>query len=82
MRIKLQIATADDVAELVSLRTAVSQRLTSQYGKGYWSAGSAKKWGAFRHEDFTSVYRPISQAADRHLDAFHPKTMGHMKQCE
>jgi GNAT superfamily N-acetyltransferase len=43
MRVKLQIATADDVADLVSLRNAVSQHLTAQYGKGFWSSGSTEK---------------------------------------
>jgi ribosomal protein S18 acetylase RimI-like enzyme len=43
MRVKLQIATAGDVSDLVSLRTAVYQHLTSQYGKGHWSSGSTEK---------------------------------------
>ena len=43
MQLKLQIATVDDVADLVSLRTAVSRHLTSQYGKGHWSSGSTEK---------------------------------------
>ena len=43
MQLKLQIATVDDVADLVSLRTAVSRHLTSQYGKGHWSPGSTDK---------------------------------------
>jgi GNAT superfamily N-acetyltransferase len=38
MKIKLQAATADDVAELVSLQNAVAQHLTSRYGKGHWSS--------------------------------------------
>ena len=37
MKVHLQIAIADDVPELVSLRNAVSQHLTSRYGKGLWS---------------------------------------------
>jgi len=32
----LKIATAKDVAGLVSLRMAVNERLTAQYGDGYW----------------------------------------------
>jgi GNAT superfamily N-acetyltransferase len=40
---KLQVAGADDVADLVSLRTAVNERLTSQYGKGHWSSGVTEK---------------------------------------
>jgi len=43
MRVKLQIATAEDVSDLVSLRTAVNRHLTSQYGKGHWSSGSTEK---------------------------------------
>jgi GNAT superfamily N-acetyltransferase len=37
MKVKLQVATADDVAELVSLQNAVAKHLTSQHGKGNWS---------------------------------------------
>jgi ribosomal protein S18 acetylase RimI-like enzyme len=40
MKIKLQVATEADARELVSLRTAVSERLTAQYGKGAWSGGA------------------------------------------
>jgi GNAT superfamily N-acetyltransferase len=40
---KLQVATADDVSDLVSLRAAVNQHLISEYGKGYWSAGLTEK---------------------------------------
>ncbi len=43
MRLKLQVATTDDVSGLVSLRTAVNQRLTSQYGRGYWIVGLTEK---------------------------------------
>jgi GNAT superfamily N-acetyltransferase len=43
MRLKLQIATTDDVSDLVSLGIAVNQRLASQYGKGYWSAGLTER---------------------------------------
>jgi ribosomal protein S18 acetylase RimI-like enzyme len=43
MRIKLQIATTDDVSDLVSLRIAVNQRLNSQYGRGYWSSGLTER---------------------------------------
>jgi hypothetical protein len=71
MRIKLQIATADDVAELVSLRTAVSQRLTSQYGKGYWSAGSAKN-GALFATRISQVY--IARYRKRLIATLTPST--------
>jgi GNAT superfamily N-acetyltransferase len=43
MPLKLRMATADDVADLVSLRLAVSQHLISQYGNGYWASGSTEK---------------------------------------
>jgi len=43
MRVKLQIATADDVSDLVCLQTAVNEHLTSQYGKGHWSSGVTEK---------------------------------------
>jgi GNAT superfamily N-acetyltransferase len=43
MRVNLQIATADDVSDLVSFQTAVSQHLTLQYGKGHWSSGLTEK---------------------------------------
>jgi ribosomal protein S18 acetylase RimI-like enzyme len=43
MKLKLQVATAGDVAELVALRGAVNEHLTAQYGKGYWVSGSTEK---------------------------------------
>jgi ribosomal protein S18 acetylase RimI-like enzyme len=43
MRVKLRIATADDVSDLVSLHLAVNQHLTSRYGKGPWSSGLTEK---------------------------------------
>ena len=43
MRVKLQIATEDDVSDLVSLRSAVSQHMTAQYGNGFWSSVSTEK---------------------------------------
>jgi GNAT superfamily N-acetyltransferase len=55
VRVKLQIATADDVADLVSLRNAVSERLTAQYGKGSWSAASTEKGVRFGMR-MSSVY--------------------------
>jgi hypothetical protein len=42
-RIKLEIATADDVSDLVSLRAAVNQHLIAQFGKGYWASGLTEK---------------------------------------
>lgn len=41
--IALQVATENDVADLVSLRAAVNHRLASQYGKGYWTPGVTDK---------------------------------------
>jgi hypothetical protein len=43
MPVKLQIATVRDVSDVASLRTAVNQHLTSQYGNGYWSSGLTEK---------------------------------------
>jgi|SRR5215469_13926894 len=43
MKFRLQIATADDVTELVVLRNAVSQHLTSRYGRGQWSLNTTDK---------------------------------------
>jgi len=37
MKVKLQIATPDDVSALVALRNAVADDLTSRYGNGHWS---------------------------------------------
>ncbi|SRR5271156_2766018 len=43
MKIRLDPATANDVAELVSLQNAVAQDLTSRYGKGHWSSNVSDK---------------------------------------
>jgi ribosomal protein S18 acetylase RimI-like enzyme len=43
MRIKLQPATPDDVQDLVALRAAVAQHLTTQHGEGPWSRPSTEK---------------------------------------
>ena len=43
MRIKLQIATPEDVPDLMHIRNATSQLLTAQYGKGPWSGQSTEK---------------------------------------
>jgi GNAT superfamily N-acetyltransferase len=43
VRIKLQIATPEDVPDLVRIRDATSQFLTAQYGKGPWSGQSTEK---------------------------------------
>jgi len=62
MRLKLQVATSDDVSDLVSLRTAVNQHLTSQYGKGYWVAGLTEKGVLFAMRTST-VY--VAKARNR-----------------
>ena len=41
--LKLQAATDDDVAGLVSLRAAVNQHLISRHGKGYWAVGLTER---------------------------------------
>jgi len=43
MKFKLEVATAEDAAGLVSLRAAVNEHLTSQFGKGYWASGMTEK---------------------------------------
>ncbi len=43
MRLKLQIATPEDVPGLVRLRNRVSEDLTSRYGKGFWSGNVTEK---------------------------------------
>ncbi len=51
MKMKLQTATDDDVADLVSLRAAVNEHLTVQFGRGYWASGMTEKGPTLRHED-------------------------------
>jgi GNAT superfamily N-acetyltransferase len=48
MKIKLQVATAKDVADLVSLRNAVAQDLTSRFGKGHWSMNVSERGVIFQ----------------------------------
>ena len=55
MPIDLQIATVDDVDEIVSLRTAASERLTSTFGVGPWS-GSASSKGVLFEMRRTTAY--------------------------
>lgn len=43
MPVVLEVATSEDVPELVSLRTAVSERLASQYGDGYWASNTTEE---------------------------------------
>ncbi len=43
MRIKMEVATAADVLDIVALRTAVTGKLAAQYGQGPWSGISTEK---------------------------------------
>jgi GNAT superfamily N-acetyltransferase len=43
MRFSLQIASAEDAADLASLHTAVNEHLTARFGKGPWSAALTEK---------------------------------------
>ncbi|MFY9748704.1 MAG: GNAT family N-acetyltransferase [Acidobacteriaceae bacterium] len=47
MRIHLQLATAEDVAELVALRIAVNEHLAKEYGAGYWLSRPTEKGALF-----------------------------------
>ena len=53
MRVKLQVASAADVSDLVSLHIAVSRQLTTQYGKGLWSGGVTEKGVLFAMRNST-----------------------------
>ena len=60
MRIKLQLATADDVAELIALNTAVCERLRADFGEGYWVTKATEKGTLFtmrRSKVFIARYR-------------------------
>jgi len=37
MKLKLQLASANDIAELVAMRTRVSQDLAKKFGEGFWA---------------------------------------------
>jgi GNAT superfamily N-acetyltransferase len=37
MRLKLQLASPDDIPELVAMRTRVSQDLAKKFGQGFWA---------------------------------------------
>jgi GNAT superfamily N-acetyltransferase len=43
MPLTLQLATFDDIPDVVALRNATSAHLTAQYGTGPWSSGSTEK---------------------------------------
>jgi GNAT superfamily N-acetyltransferase len=42
MSMKLQLAVADDIAELVAMRTRVSQDLAKRFGEGFWAGKHAE----------------------------------------
>jgi hypothetical protein len=60
MRVKLQIASAHDVGDLVSLRIAVNQNLRSRHEEGYWSWGLTEEGVLFALRTST-----VSIAGDR-----------------
>lgn len=47
MRIKLQLATPDDVADLIALNTAMVERLRADFGEGYWVTKATEKGTLF-----------------------------------
>ena len=55
MRCDLQLATAKDVADLLSLHAAVNERLIAQYGNGFWISRLTEKGALFAMRN-SSVY--------------------------
>jgi GNAT superfamily N-acetyltransferase len=53
--LKLQLATLDDVAELVALRTRVNRDLAARFGEGFW-VGKPTERGALFQMSYASVY--------------------------
>jgi ribosomal protein S18 acetylase RimI-like enzyme len=47
MRIKLQLATPDDVADLIALHSRVVERLRADFGEGYWVTKATEKGTLF-----------------------------------
>ncbi len=47
MRIKLQLATPGDVADLIALHTSVVERLRADFGEGYWVTKATEKGTLF-----------------------------------
>ncbi|HEY6491360.1 MAG: GNAT family N-acetyltransferase [Terracidiphilus sp.] len=47
MRVKLQLATPDDVGELIALSAAVAERLRAEFGEGYWVSRATEKGTLF-----------------------------------
>jgi hypothetical protein len=54
--VRLRLAKADDVAALVSLRTAVNQHLISQFGTGYWAPSAVTGKGVLFGMRRANVY--------------------------
>lgn len=47
MRVHMQLATVEDVADLVALRLAVNEHLASVHGDGYWLSRPTKRGALF-----------------------------------
>ncbi|HUB52316.1 MAG TPA: GNAT family N-acetyltransferase [Terracidiphilus sp.] len=60
MRIKLQLATPDDVADLIALNAAVNERFRTRFGEGYWISKATEKGTLFtmrRAKVYVARYR-------------------------
>jgi ribosomal protein S18 acetylase RimI-like enzyme len=55
MRCELELATATDVADLLSLHAAVNERLIAQYGNGFWVSRLTERSALFAMRN-SSVY--------------------------
>jgi GNAT superfamily N-acetyltransferase len=66
MPITLHIAAAEDVPAIVALRNAANDRLTEQYGQGFWS-GTATENGVRFAMKTATVY--VARAEDRRVIA-------------
>lgn len=47
MRIQLQLATPDDVGDLIALSISVAERLRANFGEGYWVSRATEKGTLF-----------------------------------
>jgi len=56
MPIRLQLATAEDVTDLIALRAAVRDRLDAQYGNGFWSGSLPTEKSALFALRHSAVY--------------------------
>lgn len=54
-RIALALATPADVEDLVAIRNSAAERLTEQFGRGYWS-GAASERGVRYSMEIAKVY--------------------------